>query len=137
MRVIETRDDRKVDICGVDNHQISSIPLVTAGGVTTTITGEVIVIMQQYSHHGENKTIHSSPQIENYKNIVDDHSIKVGGGQHITTLDKYKIPMSIRGALSYMTLCPYIDKEWSTLPHAVLTSDSYWGPTFLDCEGQL
>ena len=44
MRVIKTHPTRKVYIRGIDNHQISAIPLVTTGGVTTTITGEVIVI---------------------------------------------------------------------------------------------
>ena len=76
VRVIETYPDRKVDIRGIDNYQISSIPLVTAGGVTTTTTGELIVFMHQ--HASKNKTIHFSPQIDHYKNIVDDCSIKVG-----------------------------------------------------------
>ena len=44
-RVIETHPDRKVDIRGIDNHEITAIALVTAVGVTSTITGEVIVIM--------------------------------------------------------------------------------------------
>ena len=78
------------------------------------------------------KTINYSPQIEYYKNIVDDHSIKAGGGQHITTLDKHKIPMSIRGSLPYMSLRPHTNKEWSTLPRVILTSDSDWEPTCLD-----
>ena len=38
-RVIETHLDRKVDIRGIDNHQISATPLVNAGGLTKTITG--------------------------------------------------------------------------------------------------
>ena len=79
--------------------------------------------MHQHAHHGKNKTTHYSPQIDHYKNIVDDCSIKVGGGQHITTLDKHKIPMSIRGALPYMPLRPWTDKQWSTITHLILTSD--------------
>ena len=110
VRVVETHPDLNVYIRGIDNHQISDIPLVTAEGVTTTITGEVIVIMHQHACYGKNKTIYSSPQIDHYNNIVDDRYIKVGGGQYITTLDKYKIHMSIRGALPCMTLRPYIDK---------------------------
>ena len=55
MRVIEIHPDRKVDIRGIDNHEITAIPLVTAGGVTSTITGEVIVIMHQYAYHGKKK----------------------------------------------------------------------------------
>ena len=95
VRVIENHPDRKVDICGVDNHQISAILLVTVGGVTITITGEVTVIMHQHVCHGKNKPIHSSPQIELHKSIVDDCSIKFRCVQHIATLDKHKTPMSI------------------------------------------
>ena len=65
VRFIETYTDGKVDICGVDNHQISVIPLVAAGGVTKTITGAVIVIIHQCACHGKNKTINSSSKIEN------------------------------------------------------------------------
>ena len=65
----------------------------------------------------------SSPKIDHYKNILDNLSIKIVGVQHVTTLDKHKIPMSIRGAFPYMTLLTYTDKEWSTLYHAILTSD--------------
>ena len=45
VRLIITYPDRKVDTSRVDNHQIFDIPLVNAGGVITSITGEVIVIM--------------------------------------------------------------------------------------------
>ena len=61
VRVIETHPDHKVDIRSIDNHQISIIPLVNAGGVTTTTTGEVIVIMHQPLCHSKTKTIHSHP----------------------------------------------------------------------------
>ena len=71
MRVIENHLDRKVEIRGIDNHKISAIPLVTSGGVTTTITGEVIVIMHQYAQHGKNKPMHSSLHAKHCKNIVD------------------------------------------------------------------
>ena len=57
IRVIQTHSDRKVDIRGAENHKISAISLVTAGGVTTTITGEVIVIMHQCACHGKNKPL--------------------------------------------------------------------------------
>ena len=105
VRVIETNPDLKVDTCGTENHQISAIPLVTAGGVTTTTTGKVIVIMHQLACHGKNKTINSSPQIDHYKNIVDDRSIKVCGGQHITTLDKHKIHMPFE---EHCPTCHYV-----------------------------
>ena len=36
-----------------------------------------------------------------------------------------------------MILNPHIDKEWSTLPHIMLTSDIDWDPTCLYCEVQV
>ena len=59
VRVVETNPDRKVDMRGIDNHEITAIPLVAVGGVTSTITGEVILIMHQCAYNGKNKAIHS------------------------------------------------------------------------------
>ena len=56
------------------------MPLITAGRVVSTIFGEFIVILRQHPYHENNKTIHSSPQIEHYENKVDDRYIKVDGG---------------------------------------------------------
>ena len=92
--------------------------------------------MHQHEYHPKCATIHSSAQIEHYENVVYDRPIKVGGSQHMTTLDNYKIPISIRSSLHYTPLRPYTDKEWETLPHVILTSDVGWYPTSLDCEGE-
>ena len=84
LRLIENHPDRKVDICGIENYQISAIPLVTTAGLTTTIIGEGMLIMQQHSCHGKNKIMHSSHQTKYCKNIVYGFSIKVDGRQYIT-----------------------------------------------------
>ena len=120
MRVIETYPDSKVDVRGIKTLDLCH-PSIDCRGATTNITGEFILIMHQHACHGKNKTIHSYPQIDRYKNIVDNVSIKVRRVQHIATLDKYEINMNIRGALYYMTLHPYIDKEWSTISHVIIT----------------
>ena len=62
-RAIETHPDRKDDIRDIDSHEITAIPLETVGGVTSTITGKVVLIIHQCACHGKNKTIHSSTQI--------------------------------------------------------------------------
>jgi len=64
---------------GID-HQIPNIPSVIAGGVVKTQHGSVIAILHQYAYTGQGKTIHSSGQLEWYKNDVNDKSIKVAGG---------------------------------------------------------
>ncbi len=33
-----------------------------------------------------------------------------------------------------MSIRPYTDREWDTLPHVILTADIDWDPTIIDCE---
>ena len=130
---IMSRTGRSVDIQGINNHQITDIPIVTVGGVTTTQKGRVILIMNQYAYHGKGKTIHSAAQFEWYKNNVNDKSIKVEGGlQRIVTNDGYVIPINICDGLPYIDLEPYTDIERETLPHVFMTSDLDWDPSVLD-----
>ena len=132
VRIIE-KSDRTVDVRGIDNHQITNIPIVTAGGVIKTQHGPAIAIMHQYAYTGQGKTIHSSGQLEWYHNDVNDRSIKVSGGlQRILTNDGYVIPINIRDGLPYVALRPYTDEEWETLPHVILTGDADWDPGVLD-----
>ena len=60
--------------------------------------------------------------------------VKVGGKQHIETLDGYSIPLIIRSGLSYMTIHPYTDTEWDNKPHVILTADTDWDSTIIDYE---
>ena len=53
----------------------------------------------------------------------------------MTTLDNYKVPMSLINALPYMPLRPCTDSEWEKLHHVVLASDKDWDPKVLGCEG--
>jgi hypothetical protein len=55
-----------------------------------------------------------------------------GGLQCILTLDGYVIPINIVGGLPYISIHPYTDDEWDSLPHVILTSDLDWDPTVLD-----
>ena len=109
VRVIE-KLHRHVDVQGIDNHRMNDIPIVTAGGVTKTQRGEVILILNQYAYLGKGTSIQSSPQIEAYNNKVDDKSIKLGGKQIIETTDGYSIPLNIKNSLPRMKLRPYTDK---------------------------
>jgi hypothetical protein len=71
VRVIETTL-RRVHIQGIDNHQITNIPIVTAGGVVNSQRGPVIAILHQYAYTGKGRSIHSSCQLESYNNKVND-----------------------------------------------------------------
>ena len=79
---------RNVDIRGIDNHQVTNIPIGTVGGVVTSQKGPIIVIMHQYALLGKGSSIHSPCQLEAYHNDVNDKSVHVKGGlQRIQTLD--------------------------------------------------
>ena len=74
-RVIHSQPTgRTVDVQGIDNHQLTDIPLVTAGAVVATQCGNVILIMHQYAHMPQGKTIHSAIQLEHFKQQVDDRA---------------------------------------------------------------
>jgi hypothetical protein len=95
--------------------------------------GPVILIMRQYAYYGRQRTIHSSGQIEAYKNYVNDRSMKVTGGrQCIRTNDGYVIPIDIINGLPYIKMRPNTAKEYKELPHVILTGGTPWNPTVLD-----
>jgi hypothetical protein len=98
VRVIH-KTHRSVDVRGIDNHQVTDIAIGTVGGVVTTQKGPVIAIMHQYALLGKGSSIHSAAQLEWFKCDVNDKSVKVGGLQHIKTLDGYTIPLSIKDGL--------------------------------------
>jgi hypothetical protein len=108
-----------VDVTGIDNHQLCSIKIGTVGAYTDTQRGPAILIMHQYyAIHQAHRTIHSSIQLEYFKNTIDDKSIKASSGQHLTTPDGYVIPIDIIGGLPYITkMHPYTDTKYDTLPH--------------------
>ena len=56
VRFIEAYLGRNVDVRGIFNHEITSIPLETSGGTMSTISGEFILIMHECTCHGKNNT---------------------------------------------------------------------------------
>jgi hypothetical protein len=65
-RVIEVNDQphRYVNVEGIDGHVMEQRRLFTAGAVTHSNCGPVILIMHQYAHSEKGHSIHSSPQLE-------------------------------------------------------------------------
>ena len=130
---IVSTSDCMANVQGIDNHQVADIPIVTARGVTNSKQGPILIILHQYVHVGKGKTIHSSIQLETFGNNMNDCSLMVSHSlQHIKTLDGHHIPLNIKAGLPYMTLRPFTDDEWDSLPHVVLTSDQTWDPTIAD-----
>ena len=131
-KVMFQYDSPGVDVCGIDNHKLTSLKLVDASAKTLSNYGPVIIIMRQFAYHGLQRTILSCPQIEHYKNKVDDVSMKVGGRQVIRCNDGFIVPINIINGLPYIEMTPHTDKEFKELPHVILTSGDPWDPRVVD-----
>ena len=79
MHVIFTNLDRIISVYEINDHEINSVLMVTTRGVTKSIVGEVIIILNQHTYYDKGKTIHFADQIEYFENLVDNWSIKVRG----------------------------------------------------------
>ena len=66
--------------------------------------GIVTLIMNEYACYHKGHTIHSSGQIEWFKNSVDDSSVPVGGKQRICTIDGYAMPLVCGGEHMYLSI---------------------------------
>ena len=132
MRVIH-KTHRKINISGIDNHDVTGLDVVTAATLLNTSLGKVIGIFNEYAYLGKGSSIHSSGQLEWFKTNVDEKSIKVGGTQLITTLDGYSVPLLIKDGLAYATsLGRPTDQDMDTYPHVFFTSTDEWDPSVLD-----
>ena len=131
MRVIH-KTHRKINIQGIDNHEVTGLDVVTAATLLNTSQGKVIGIFNEYAYLGKGSSIHSSGQLEWFKTNVDEKSVKVGGTQ-LTTLDGYSVPLLIKDGLAYATsLGRPTDQDMDTYPHVFFTSPDEWDPSVLD-----
>ena len=127
------KTNRKINISGIDNHEVTGLDVVTAATLLNTSQGKVIGIFNEYAYLGKGSSIHSSGQLEWFKTYVDEKSIKVGGTQLITTLDGYSVPLLIQDGLAYATsLGRPTDQDMDTYPHVFFTSPDEWDPSVLD-----
>ena len=132
MHVIH-KTHRKINIQGIDNHEVTGLDVVTAATLLNTSQGIVIGIFNEYAYLGKGSSIHSSGQLEWFKTNVDEKSVKVGGTQLITTLDGYSVPLLIKDGLAYATsLGKPTDQDMDTYPHVFFTSPDEWDPSVLD-----
>ena len=132
MRVIH-KTHRKINIQGIDNHEVTGLDVVTAATLLNTSQGKAIGIFNEYAYLGKGSSIHSSGQLEWFKTNVDEKSVKVGGTQLITTLDGYSVPLLIKDGLAYATsLGRPTDQDMDTYPHVFFTSPDERDPSVLD-----
>ena len=132
MRVIH-KTHRKINIQGIDNHEVTGLDVVTAATLLNTSQGKVIGIFNEYAYLGKGSSIHSSGQLEWFNTNDDEKSVKVGGTQLITTLDGYSVPLLIKDGLAYATsLGRPTDQDMDTYPHVFFTSPDELDPSVLD-----
>ena len=133
VRVLYKHPHMRVNIEGIDRHQLVDIPLATVGGVVKTSIGPAIVVLPYFAHTGKGATIICPGQLEHYGQHVDDKSRNIGGTQSITTSNGVVIPMNIVNGLPRLPIRPFTDQELDDLPTIFLGDDSKpWDPTVLD-----
>jgi hypothetical protein len=132
VRLISTIPNSSIDIQGMDNHTLQSIPLGSVGGVAQTQRGKVILIFHQYALLRRGRTIHSAIQLENFGNQVSDTAVAFGGQQRILTPSGYSLPLDISNGLVCLRTRPFTDDEWNRLPHVEMTSNEHWNPRVHD-----
>ena len=107
--------------------------MVQCAALVETNHGIVNLIMNEYACYGKGHTIHSSGQIEWFKNSVDDRSVQVGGEKRICTIDGYDMPLTCRGGLMYLSLLGKpTDNDLERYPVVHLTGPHEWDPSVLD-----
>ena len=108
-----SRSSRKCTVTGIDSHELQGLDVVQCAALVETNHGIVNLIMNEYAYYGMGHTIHSSRQIELFKNSVDDRSVQVGGKQRICTIDGYVMPLTCRGGLIiFLSLVNPVIKTW-------------------------
>ncbi|KAL7576900.1 hypothetical protein ACA910_006664 [Epithemia clementina (nom. ined.)] len=101
MRVLE-KSGCFITIVGIDNHELTGLPIVSCAAKFETNHGPVIGIFHEYAYHGKGKSIHAPGQLEHFGITVDNKSVKVGGKQRPTTLDGRVLPLQVIDGLSYL-----------------------------------
>ena len=132
MRVIHTTP-RKINIVGIDDHELTGLNVVTAATLLDTQKGPIIGGFHEYAHLGKGRSIHAASQMEWFNCQVDDRSKLVGGAQSIQTSEGYVIPLSIESGLVYMhSMRIPTDHDLQNYPHVFFTSPDIWDTSVLD-----
>ena len=76
MRVIH-KTHRKINIQGIDNHEVTGLDVVTAATLINTSQGKVIGIFNEYAYLGKRSSIHSSGQLEWFNTKVEKNLSKL------------------------------------------------------------
>ena len=133
--LLATVPHANVNITGTGRDILQRLPLVQCVSVVDTIDeGPIILILSQYAHKPNAKTIHSKSQVEHFRGIVYNSVLSSGGQQMVVTHEGYAIPLHVHERLHYIDMRAASDDELNTLPHIFLTTDAPWNPSIMDEE---
>ena len=63
MRILQNTD-RKINIVGIDNHELTGLDVVAAAALFDTQKRLVVGIFHEYAHLGKGRSIHAAVQID-------------------------------------------------------------------------
>ena len=72
---ILSRSSSKCTVTGIDSHELQSLDVIQCAALVEPNHGIFNLFMNEYACNGKGLTIHSSGQIEWFKNSVDDRSV--------------------------------------------------------------
>ena len=130
---ILSRSSRRCTVTGIDSHELQDLDVVQCAALVETNHGIINLTMNEYTCYGKGHTIHSSGQIEWFRNSVDDRSVQVGGQQRICTIDGCSMPLVCRSGLIYFSLLGKpSDKDLERYRAVHFTGPHEWDPSVLD-----
>ena len=95
-RVLATVPHTFVAITGVGREVLQCLPIVQCASTVGTIDeGPIVLIMSQYAHKADSKSIHSKSQVEHFGGLVHDSALSAGGQQLVITHEGYTIPLHV------------------------------------------
>ena len=114
---------------------LQCLPIVQCASVVETVDeGPIVLIMSQYAHNHDSKSIHSKSQVEHFGGIVYDSAQSASGQQLVITHEGYTIPLHVCNGLFYMDMVPASKHDMDLYPHVFFTADSPWNPDIVDEE---
>ena len=103
---------RDIRDLGNAHDEIPKLKISTYGAVVRTQRGYVYLIFNQYTHHGQGKSIHSSClQLKDNSVQVDNHPSALGGTQSLVTVEGYVVPFDVVKASYTSTTVPSLTKN--------------------------
>ena len=130
---ILSRSSRRCTVTGINSHELQGLDIVQCAALVETNHAIVNLIMNEHACYGKGYHIHSSGQIEWFKNSVDDRSLQICGRQKICTIHGYSMPLVCRSGLMYFSLLGNpSDKDLEKYLALHLTGPHEWNPSVLD-----